>query len=393
MAVFTRNLPSRLVRLAPIAAITFGPTYAQDVAAIYSANKPAVVLLDAKATTSGGAVIPLHQGTGFIVTPDGHVLTARHVIEPDVAQGQSAVQIDSYQIMGNVGSKFKQPLPLEIIDQTLPQDLLLLKLPYPDPTTPYPVVQVCRIAGVHVGDPVVHVGFPLGLEVAVVNGVLSSKSGPAGLWQTNLALNYGNSGGPIFDVHGFVVGMVSGGYQGGVQGVNYFRSIQYASSLLSEALEVDKCNVDTLAAEVQKAPPLKVAQSSGISVGPVSFGASAAWLSQTVAPAKAAIERPDGNPITQQKRREATINWEASDHPSLSVTSSSQAQKFAADDGYKITKLDLTPLSQNNADSVKVQIAEDGSSATVSAILHSGPIFDQWRGWFRALVAITEVPK
>src|SRR5256885_2221797 len=100
-------------------AVTVGAetVQSQDAAGIFSANKPAVLLVDVQATTSGGAVVPLHQGTGFIVTADGHVLTARHLLEAIVAPGQAALQIDSYQITGKVGSKFQQAFPLEIIDQ------------------------------------------------------------------------------------------------------------------------------------------------------------------------------------------------------------------------------------------------------------------------------------
>ncbi|SKC52598.1 S1C family serine protease [Krasilnikoviella flava] len=150
------------------------------------------------------------SGSGFVLREDGYILTNNHVVAPATASGGSAV----------VTFADGRKRDAEVVGRTADYDLAVVKV---DADGLEPLVLGDSDAVV-VGDPVLAVGAPLGLESTVTTGIVSalhrpvqagdeSGGGAATAFidaiQTDAAINPGNSGGPLIDVDGEVVGINS----------------------------------------------------------------------------------------------------------------------------------------------------------------------------------------
>jgi S1-C subfamily serine protease len=153
-----------------------------------------------QAAPGGAAQRPLQlvsTGTGFYVTRQGHIVTNRHVIE-----GCTAVAI---------ARPNGQRLNLRLLGEDAVNDLAILQLP----GTASPLLQLRgQGAAIRAGDRVVVIGYParqvLG-DLIVTEGSVSGLRGPRGdgaLFQYSAPIQGGNSGGPILDEAGLVVGVV-----------------------------------------------------------------------------------------------------------------------------------------------------------------------------------------
>jgi len=133
------------------------------------------------------------QGTGFIISEDGYIVTNYHVME-----GANAATV--------ISSDNENHLVILVgFDQEL--DLALLKI-----EGNYNKLELENSNNVQVGEKVIAIGNPLGLQFSVSQGIISaiSREGPNGLdayIQTDAALNPGNSGGPLINTEGKVVGI------------------------------------------------------------------------------------------------------------------------------------------------------------------------------------------
>jgi len=138
-------------------------------------------------------------GTGFIIHPRGYVLTSEHVIH------------NAKTIYVKLASGETKPAEVMWSDQK--RDLTLLRI-----TTvrgPLPVLPLGSSTEVQVGEMVISIGNPLGLENTVTTGIISAKNRPvqiAGrkyedIIQTDAAINPGNSGGPLINMNGEAIGM------------------------------------------------------------------------------------------------------------------------------------------------------------------------------------------
>jgi serine protease Do len=141
-------------------------------------------------------------GSGFILTPDGYILTNNHVVE------------DASQVM--VSMQEGRELVAEIVGTDPLIDLALLKVDAGErelPTLPLGDSDDARV-----GEWVIAIGNPIGLEQSVTVGVLSAKKrripiggidqgGLVTFLQTDAAINFGNSGGPLLDGAGGVIGI------------------------------------------------------------------------------------------------------------------------------------------------------------------------------------------
>jgi serine protease Do len=142
------------------------------------------------------------QGAGFVISKDGYALTNHHVVE-------GATRITAF-----VGDDHTE-LEADLIGSDERTDIALLKLR--SPRTDWPTVALADSDAVKVGDFVVAIGSPFGLEQSVSLGIVSARgrrdiapSGRQGLYdflQTDASINPGNSGGPLLDVYGAVVGI------------------------------------------------------------------------------------------------------------------------------------------------------------------------------------------
>ncbi|MEK6913224.1 MAG: trypsin-like peptidase domain-containing protein [Nanoarchaeota archaeon] len=142
------------------------------------------------------------QGSGFIIANGGYVVTNAHVME-----GATAAQITTYDGKNHQVTKIGE-------DTTM--DIILLKIS----DTSYNPLDLGNSNDVQIGEKVIAIGNPLGLQFSVSEGIVSAvhRQGENQLnvyIQTDASLNSGNSGGPLIDTNGRVVGLnnfkISGG--------------------------------------------------------------------------------------------------------------------------------------------------------------------------------------
>ena len=191
--------------------IAFGQT-ALTTAQIAKRASPSVVVIQGK--TDSGDVL----GSGFIVSKDGKIVTNAHVIR-DLKT--ASVQLASGQLFDSVS----------VLATDEPRDLAIIQIVAQD----LPVLEIGNANTLSVGDPVVVVGSPRGLEGTVTAGILSSiRSIGEGLkvLQTDAAVNPGNSGGPLLNSSAQVVGVVSFILRS-AQGLNFAVPINYVRDLLN----------------------------------------------------------------------------------------------------------------------------------------------------------------
>ena len=145
----------------------------------------------------GRALPSLAQGSGFIISEDGYVVTNNHVVDSAGGEGEITVTLDN-------GDK----LEAKLIGGDARTDIALLKI---QEKRKFPKVKFATKQA-RVGDWVLAVGNPFGLGGTVTAGIVSAKnrdigSGPYDYLQIDAAVNRGNSGGPAFNLDGEVIGV------------------------------------------------------------------------------------------------------------------------------------------------------------------------------------------
>lgn len=152
---------------------------------------------------------PRGVGSGFILTPDGFVMTNAHVVE-----GASEVLVTLPD---------KREFKAKLIGADKRTDVAVVKIE----ATGLPAVKVGDISKLRVGEWVMAIGSPFGLENTVTAGIVSAKQRDTGDYlpfiQTDVAINPGNSGGPLINMRGEVVGINSQIYSrsGGFMGISF----------------------------------------------------------------------------------------------------------------------------------------------------------------------------
>jgi len=165
-------------------------------------------------------------GSGFIISPDGYILTNEHVVDG----------ADEVKVKLSDGRSFTAIV--KGIDRKL--DLALVKI---DAGSDLPVVRQGDSDDLKVGEWVMAIGNPFGLEQTVTVGIVSAKgrvigAGPYDNFiQTDASINPGNSGGPLFNAEGEVVGINTAIVAGG-QGIGFAIPINTAKSIVAQLREV-----------------------------------------------------------------------------------------------------------------------------------------------------------
>jgi S1-C subfamily serine protease len=185
--------------------------------------------------SNGVAFIQAGQasGSGFVIDDDGHILTNAHVVE---AAGDD-IQVE----IGDDGETRKA----EVVGTDPSSDVALLKVEESDDLTK---LALGDSSSVEVGDPVVAIGNPFGLDRTVTAGIVSAKQrqiqAPNGfsisdVIQTDAAVNPGNSGGPLLNASGEVIGINSqiASSGGGNEGVAFAVPIATAQDVVDQLLE------------------------------------------------------------------------------------------------------------------------------------------------------------
>ncbi len=153
-------------------------------------------------------------GSGFIIDPSGLIVTNRHVVE------------DAFDVTVILSDGTALPAKLRGTGRTI--DIALLEV---TPAKPLPAVTWGDSDKVRIGDQVLVVGNPFGIGESVSSGIVSGKNRDIldtpfdDYIQTDAAINHGNSGGPLFDTRGEVIGVNTALYspmeQGGSLGIGF----------------------------------------------------------------------------------------------------------------------------------------------------------------------------
>ncbi|KJF73379.1 DegQ family serine endoprotease [Agrobacterium arsenijevicii] len=242
MPIFLHNTPA--YAQAGLSAVPGPVTSGGSFAGIVAADKPAVVTITTEMKTQKQATddttpfeeqfrqffgeqgIPLPQqqpkqqpsqqtealGSGFIISPDGYIVTNNHVID----------NATSIKVTLDDGTE----LPATLVGADAKSDLAVVKITSPKPL---PVISWGDSDRLKTGDQILAIGNPFGIGTTVTAGIVSARgrdlhSGPYDDFiQIDAPINHGNSGGPLVDVEGQVVGINTAIYSpnGGSVGVGF----------------------------------------------------------------------------------------------------------------------------------------------------------------------------
>ncbi len=193
-------------------------------------------------------------GSGFIIHPDGYVVTNNHVV--DQALGISVELADG------------RKLPAELISTDPDADLALLRI---HSDTPLPTVELGDSSDLMIGEPVIAVGNPMGYSHSVSTGIVSAlhrdidsrrqdqpgvplkgeNAALRDLIQTDAAINPGNSGGPLLNAYGQVIGMNTA-ILGDAQNIGFAIPIDRLRDLIPELMDPSQA--------IKVVVPLKLAE-------------------------------------------------------------------------------------------------------------------------------------
>lgn len=180
-------------------------------------------------------------GSGFIISPDGLIMTNAHVV--DGAQEVVVKLTDRREFKAKVLGIDKQ------------SDIAVIRIDAKN----LPTVQIGDPSRVKVGQPVLAIGSPYGFDNTATAGIISAKSRSlpddnyVPFIQTDVAVNPGNSGGPLFDLNGQVIGINSQIYSqtGGFQGLSFSIPIDVAMKVEQQLVTHGKVTRGRLGVSVQ----------------------------------------------------------------------------------------------------------------------------------------------
>ncbi len=229
---------------------------------------------------SGPKVASVALGSGFIIDPSGYVVTDDHVVEN--AEKVTIVVQDTTEYSARIVGR--DPLT----------DLALLKI---DAERPLSYVRWGDSDAARIGDWVLAIGNPFGLDNTVSSGIISGRgrdihSGPYDdFLQIDAAMNRGNSGGPTFDLHGNVIGINTAIYSpnGGSVGIGFAIPANRAKPVLEQLRAYGKVARGWLGIQIQQITP-ELVQSLGL---PTAVGALVVKVGAGSPAATAGFEQGD----------------------------------------------------------------------------------------------------
>jgi putative serine protease PepD len=271
-----------------------------------------VVEVDASATSNsspfpGGSGSSAAEGTGFVYDTKGDIVTNEHVID-----GASSVKVK----LG--GTTYTAT----VVGSDISTDVAVLHIDAPaSKLTP---LALGDSSAVQVGDGVVAIGNPFGLDDTVTSGIVSALdreiSAPdntpiEGAIQTDAAINHGNSGGPLFDLAGKVIGITAQiqSDSGGNDGVGFAIPSNTVKSIVAQLISTGKVQHALLGVSIKTA-------TNGVGVASVESGSGAADAGVKAGDVITAV---NGTSVTSAERLRAIIAAHApGDTLSLTVTRS-----------------------------------------------------------------------
>ena len=218
-------------------------------------------------------------GSGFIISPDGYIVTNNHV----VAAGMRGAVVTSIRVT----LPDRKEYVAKLIGRDAASDLALLKITAPGPL---PYVKWGDSAHARVGDWVIAIGNPFGLGGTVTAGIISAVHRVTGAGgandrfiQTDASINQGNSGGPMFDMNGNVIGINSQIFSqsGGNIGIGFAIPAEEAKPIIDTLMKGGSVKRGYLGVGIQPvtddiAAALGLPKNSGEIIGRVEPGGPAA---------------------------------------------------------------------------------------------------------------------
>ena len=168
----------------------------------------------------------ISQGTGFIIDQEGYIVTNYHVMENAKSAGIFTYDSEAYSV--------------NLIGYNSNFDIALLKI-----SGDFEKLKLADSDNVQIGEKVIAIGNPLGLQFSVSEGIVSAvhRPGPSGVdayIQTDAALNPGNSGGPLINKQGKVIG-INNFKIGGGESLGFALESNYIEEIINE-ISMEKLN-------------------------------------------------------------------------------------------------------------------------------------------------------
>ena len=170
-------------------------------------------------------------GSGFIISADGFVVTNNHVVSPD-----NRARLEEITVTMPDGTEYEA----ELVGADAQSDLAVLKI---KSSETFPFVRFGDSSQTRVGEWVVAIGNPFGLGGTVTSGIVSAvyrNTGQGGAYdryiQTDASINRGNSGGPLFDMRGNVIGINNAIFSpsGGSVGIGFAIPAEIAEPIVNQ---------------------------------------------------------------------------------------------------------------------------------------------------------------
>jgi serine protease Do len=326
------------------------------------------------------------QGSGFLVSADGLILTNAHVVD---GAKEVTVKLSDHR-------EFKA----KVLGADRSSDIAVLKIDAHD----LPTVRLGNSDQLRVGDYVLAIGEPFGLEETATAGIVSAKGrslpgdGYVPFIQTDAAVNPGNSGGPLFDETGAVVGINAQIYttSGGYEGVSFAVPINLAVQIKDQIVKTGKAVHARLGVEVQTmdqtlADSFKLKTPNGALVAKVVPDSAAAQAGLKVGDV---ILKFDGDPIVDAGQLSARVGvaapgdkatldvWRDGKTLTLSATIGNAAEAITADNNAGDNEqgrlgLSVRPLSPEERRQAGVAgglVVEDAEGHAAEAGIQAGDV-------------------
>jgi serine protease Do len=344
------------------------------------------------ATGNGKSGTLQSLGSGFVIDPSGLIVTNNHVIDG----------ADSISVILSDGTS----LPADLVGRDTQKDIALLRV---HPDHPLVAVHFGKSRGARIGDWVMAIGNPYGLGGTVTAGIVSARGrdldedGTSDYIQTDAAINRGNSGGPLFDMAGEVIGINTAIYSpsGGSVGIGFAIPSDEVSPVVDQLRRYGKPRRGWLGVQVLNVTPdmasaLGMPFGGGAMVATVAPGGPAArahlrsgdvilgFDGHSVDDMKTLPRLVDGSGVGDQavvdfwrsgQRGSATLT--ISDAPSTPLTPLNRAPSVAPPSAAQVAGLGLT-LSEMTSDlRNKFQIPADTHGVVITGVTSGSPAAKQ----------------
>ena len=344
-------------------------------------------------------------GSGFITSKDGYIITNNHVVD----------KAEEIKVKLSDGREFKA----KVIGRDEKTDLALIKIT--DPSGNLPILVLGDSEKMRVGDWVLAIGNPFGLEHTVTQGIISATgrvigSGPYDdFLQTDAPINPGNSGGPLINLRGEVIGINSAIFSGG-QGLGFAIPSAMAKSVTTQLREKGKVvrgyigvTIQSVTQELAKSFGLKEtrgalvgdvvkggpAEKGGVRIGDVIVAFDGRRVKSSNELPRMVAETPVGKTvdvviIREGKEHHLTIKVEELTKEEISAQSSTPVQSF----GMKVDNITPQMRQQFGTEEktgVIVVSVEQGSLADIAGIQQGDVIKGVNRKTVRNLADFNEI--